>query len=169
MRRPIITAALAGWCSLLLTLPSLSQSSATVSFQIASYQNLSIWGERSDQREILSLYRIPQPTPQERAAGWIERPKALQLVARSNLRWALRVRSLEPTMGLSDDGQSRKPVSDLYVRTPQYEVSVSVRDQTIAHGPAGEFLVPIDYRVRLGPDHRDGHYHVTLVYTLSTP
>lgn len=169
MRRLIPIAALASFC-LLLVSPSFSQSSATatVSFQVAGYQSLSVWGERTDEREILSLYRIPQPTPQERAAGWIERPRALQLLARSNMPWTLRVRALEPDMGISDDGQYRKPLSDLHVRAAQSYISVSVRDQRVTEGPSGEFLISLDYRVRVGPEHRDGRYHVTLVYTIST-
>ncbi|MCI2430487.1 hypothetical protein LM602_07780 [Candidatus Acetothermia bacterium] len=170
MKRPITVAALAGACLLLLTLPSLSQSSATatVAFQLTGYQSLSVWGERTDARDIISLYRIPQPSPQERAAGWVERPRALQLLARSNLPWVLRVRALEPTMGTSDDGQYRKPVSDLYVRAARNYIPVSVSDQAITEGPLGEFLIPIDYRVRVGPEHRDGSYQVTLIYTIST-
>ncbi|MCS6903141.1 MAG: hypothetical protein NZO41_02545 [Candidatus Bipolaricaulota bacterium] len=127
-----------------------------------------MWGERPDDRELVSLYRIPQPTPQERAAGWIERPGALQLLARSNLPWVLRVRALESEMGISDDGQYRKPVSDLYVRARQYYIPISTSDQTITQGASGEFLISMDYRVRVGPEHRDGRYHVTLIYTLST-
>lgn len=170
MKRLSTVAALASCCLLLLALPSLSQSSATatISFQLASYQSLSVWGEHTDEREIISLYRIPQPTAQERAAGWIERPRALQLLARSNMPWVLRVRASETIMGTSDDGQYRKPVSDLYVRAARDYVSVQTSDQALMAGPLGEFLIPIDYRVRVGSEHRDGNYQVTLVYTLST-
>ncbi len=168
MRRLIIITALASCCLLLLVLPSLSQSSATVAFQIAGYQSLSVWGERTDERETVSLYRIPQPTAQERAAGWIERPSALKLLARSNMPWVLRVRAAETIMGTSDDGQYRKPVSDLYVRATSDYISVQTSDQALMTGLPGESLISIDYRVRLGAEHRDGNYQVTLVYTLST-
>lgn len=171
--RTLLTSAVLASSLVLLTLPGVSQSSAsaTVSFQLASFQSLSVWGERESETHLLSVYTIPRPTAPERAAGWIERPRALQLLARSNVAWALRVRALDATMGTSDDGQYRKPVSDFYVRAAgqgSSYVPVQTKDQTISGGPYGEHLISIDYRIRVGSEHRDGSYQVTLIYTIAT-
>lgn len=102
--------------------------------------------------------------------GFLERLSALKLIARSNVPWALRVRAAAPDMGLSNDGTYRKPASDLEVRAAHGPyVPVTVYDQTIARGPVGEHMLPIDYRVHLGAEHRDGNYHITLIYTLTSP
>ncbi len=172
MKKFVAVAAMIGVCGLAFSLESSSQSSAsgTVTFRIAPMMSLSIWGESPSGKSVVSVYTIPQPTAQERQAGFLERLGALKLIARSNVPWALRVRASEPDMGPSDDGTYRKPVSDLAVRAGQGPyVPVAIHDQTLARGPLGEYLLPIDYRVRLGAEHRDGNYRVTLIYTLASP
>jgi hypothetical protein len=169
MKKILVLAAAIGVCSLAFSLESSSQSSASVTFRIAPMMSLSVWGESPSGNSLASIYTIPRPTAQERQAGFLERENALKLIARSNVPWALRVRASEPDMGLSDDGTYRKPVSDLEVRAAQGAyVPVAVYDQTIARGPIGEYLLSIDYRVRLGSEHRDGNYRVTLIYTLTS-
>ena len=163
--------AVMGVCGLALSLESVSQSSASgiVTFRLAPSMSLSVWSESPSGNSLVSVYTIPRPTAQERQAGFLERLNALKLLARSNVPWALRARAQEPDMGFSDDGTYRKPVSDLEVRAaPGPYIPLSVRDQTLTWGPAGEYLIALDYRVRLGPEHRDGTYQVTLIYTIST-
>nr|BAL59858.1 hypothetical protein HGMM_OP4C494 [Candidatus Acetothermum autotrophicum] len=160
-----------GVCGLALSLESVSQSSASgiVTFRLAPSMSLSVWGESPSGSSLVSVYTIPRPTAQERQAGFLERLNALKLIARSNVPWALRVRAQDPDMGPSDDGTYRKPVSDLEVRAAHGPyVPVTVYDQTIARGPVGEHLIPVDYRVRLEAEHRDGNYRVTLIYTLAS-
>lgn len=167
-----VFSAVVSLCTVLLAFDSSSQSSAsaTVSFRIAPSLSLSVWGENTAGNNLISVYTIPRPTPQQRQAGFIESLKALQLLARSNVPWVLRVRAQEPDMGLSDDGLYRKPVGDLQVRatTRGLYVPVTLHDQAIASGVPGEYLLPVDYRVRLGTEHRDGNYRVTLIYTLTS-
>lgn len=171
MKKKILLAA-AIMSSLAFSLESSPQSlaSGTATFRIAPLMSLSIWGEDSSGTSVVSVYTIPRPTAQERQAGVLERLNALKLRARSTVPWALHVRASEPDMGLSDDGTYRKPISDLEVRaTPAPYVPVATHDQTIARGPSGEYLLLLDYRVRLGAEHRDGNYRVTLIYTLASP
>ncbi len=171
MRKTIVLAAAIGVCSLAFSVDSSSQNSAgaTVTFRLAPMMSLSVWGESPSGSSVALVYTIPQPTAQERQAGFLERPNALKLIARSNVPWALRVRASEPDMGLSDDGAYRKPVSDLEVRVAQAPyVPVAVYDQTLVRGPGGEHMLSLDYRVRLGAEHRDGTYRVTLIYTLTS-
>ncbi len=170
-KKIFVFSAVASLCSVLLAFDSSSQSSAsaTVSFRIAPSLSLSVWSETPAGNNLISVYIIPRPTAQERQAGFIERLKALQLLARSNVPWVLRVRAQEPDMGLSDDGLYRKPVGDLQVRaTRGLYTPVTLHDQAIASGIPGEYLLPVDYRVRLGTEHRDGNYRVTLIYTLTS-
>lgn len=171
MKKILVLAAVIGVCGLAFSVESSSQSSAsaTVTFRIAPMMSLSVWGESPSGDSVVSVYTIPRPTAQERQMGFLERLSALKLIARSNVPWALRVRASEPDMGLSDDGTYRKPVSDLEVRAAHSPyVPVTVYDQTIARGPVGEHLLSVDYRVRLGAEHRDGNYRVTLIYTLAS-
>ncbi len=172
MKKSLVLAAMIGVCGLVFSLEGSSQSSANaiVTFRIAPLMSLSVWGESPSGSSVASIYTMPHPTAQERQAGFLERLNALKLVVRSNLSWALRVRALEPDMGLSDDGTYRKPVSDLEVRAaPAPYVAVTTHDQAIASGPHGEHRLSLDYRVRLGPEHRNGTYRVTLIYTLASP
>jgi hypothetical protein len=170
-KKILVLGAVTSLCSLFFTLESSSQNpaSATVAFRIAPSLSLSVWGENATGNSLISVYTIPRPTAQERQAGFIEHRKALQLLARGNVPWVLRVHAQEPDMGLSDDGTYRKPVSDLAVRvaTGPY-VLVMLQDQVITSGSPGEHLLPVDYRVRLGDEHRDGNYRVTLIYTLTS-
>jgi hypothetical protein len=167
MKKIFIFAAVMAVCG--LALEGASQSSAVVTFRLAPSMSLSVWGESPSGSSLASIYTIPRPTAQERQAGFLERLNALKLIARSNVPWALRVRAQEPDMGLSEDGTYRKPASDLEVRAAHGPyVPLTVSDQTIAYGPAGEHLLPIDYRVRLGAEHRDGNYRVTVIYTLAS-
>lgn len=159
-------------CALGLLQESFSQNSASgrVSFRLAPAMSLSVLGTSPQGNGVVSVYTIPRPTEQERQAGFIERLHALILQARSNAPWALRVRAQEPFMGTSDDGTYRKPVSDFAVRAaPGSYLSLTVDDQTVIRGPAGEQTIALDYRVQLGPQHRDGTYRVTLIYTITTP
>jgi hypothetical protein len=147
-----------------------NSASATVSFRLAPAMSLSVLGTNPQGNSVVSVYTIPRPTEQERQAGFIERLHALTLQARSNAPWALRVRAYEPSMGTSDDGTYRKPVSDFEVRAaPGPYLPLSVNDQTVTRGPSGEHIIVLDYRVQLGPQHRDGTYSVTLIYTITTP
>lgn len=171
MKKILLMCAVIGMCGLAFSLESSSQSSASaaVTFRIAPMMSLSVWGENPSGNSVALIYTIPLPTAQERQAGFLERLNALKLIARSNVLWALRVRASEPDMGLSDDGTYRKPTNDLAVRVaPGPYVPVTVYDQTIARGPQGEHTLSLDYRVRLGAEHRDGTYRVTLIYTLAS-
>ncbi len=169
MKKIFIVGTVMAVCGLTLSVESASQSSAVVTFRIAPSMSLSVWGENPSGNSLASIYTIPRPTAQERQAGFLERLSALKLIARSNVPWALRVRAQEPDMGLSEDGAYRKPVNDLEVRAAHGPyVPLAVSDQTLAYGPAGEHLLPIDYRVRLGAEHRDGNYRVTVIYTLAS-
>jgi len=169
MKKIFIVGTVMAVCGLTLSVESVSQSSAVVTFRIAPSMSLSVWGENPSGNSLASIYTIPRPTAQERQAGFLERLSALKLIARSNVPWALRVRAQEPDMGLSEDGTYRKPVNDLEVRAAHGPyVPLAVSDQTLAYGPAGEHLLPIDYRVRLGAEHRDGNYRVTVIYTLAS-
>lgn len=165
----LVLAAVVSLGSLVFSLESSSQgsTSAVVTFRIAPSMSLSILGESTSGNSVVSIYTMPRPTAQERQAGFLERLNALTLIARSNVPWALRVRAQEPEMGISDDGTYHKPVSDFEVRASRGAyLPVALSDQLLTRGSPGEHPLSIDYRIRLGPEHRDGTYSITLIYTL---
>jgi hypothetical protein len=146
-------------------------STVHVGWRVQSAQTLSILGaDAPGSPTVASAFVVPQPDSQDLERGFIERRRALVLVARSNTPWTLSVRTDDPNMGTSFDGQHVKPISDLWVRAEggRY-ITVGNADQVIASGPPGEHHVGVDYRVRFDRGtYREGYYRITVLYTIST-
>lgn len=149
-----------------------SSTTVQVGWRVLGTQMLSILGSDGPEGpSVASTFVIPQPTAEDLQRGYIERRRALVLVARSNMPWTISVRTDDENMGRSFDGTYVKPITDLLVRAEGGSyVTIGHRDQAITDGPPGEHQVGVDYRVLFDPKtHRDGNYHITVIYTISTP
>jgi len=149
-----------------------SSTTVQVGWRVLSTQVLSILGSDGPEGpSVASTFIVPQPTSEDLARGYIERRRALVLVARSNTPWTISVRTDDEDMGRSFDGTYVKPITDLLVRAEGGPyLPISHQDQVIASGPPGEHQIGVDYRVLFDPKtHRDGNYHITVIYTISTP
>lgn len=158
----------------LATVPLMGDESATVTvgWRVHSAQTLSALGSgRPGGDQLVTTFVVPRPTPADLARGYIERERAITLVARSNTPWILTVRTSSESMGTSFDGRYTKPVSHLQVRAEDGPyVTLARTAQVLARGPSGEYRVGMDYRVLFdGARYREGDYRVTVSYTLSTP
>jgi hypothetical protein len=147
-----------------------SSGTVRVGFQVQAWQTLALAsGLPGSGNSLTSVFTLPNPTPSDLAQGYIERERAVRLIARSNVPWAVRVHATENSMGQSFDGTYQLPVSALHVRTQDaHYLAVSTQDQVIARGQAGHYELNVDYKVMLDPSFKPGNYRVTLVYTISS-
>jgi len=157
--------------------PLLGDSSAAVvvGWRVESTQTLYVLGPdgraEGGGTSVASAFVIPNPTPEDLERGYVERLRAVTLLARSNTPWVISVRTEDADMGTSFDGTVTKPISDFQVRAHGRGPYLTVQryDQALAEGPPGEHRVAVDYRVLFDRErHREGNYRITLVYTIST-
>lgn len=92
----------------------------------------------------------------------------MELVARSNVAWEVQVKAENQYLGQSDNGNYKKPTSDLSIRGQGSFKQVSTSPTTIAEGQPGEFKFGVDYKVQYDEDYKEGNYQARLVYTITT-
>lgn len=146
-----------------------ASGTATVSFQLAPSQSLSISSGSSNGRSAVSAVRIPRPSATELQRGYVEQLSAVRLNIQSNIPWKVMVRTDDVSMGRSFDGQFVKPVSDLKVRAQgRTYLTLSNRDQTLAAGHHGSHNIAVDYKTLFdSKTHHDGNYLIKVVYTIT--
>lgn len=151
--------------------------SVTVSFHIPVMQSLTIENSpnfassfSASEAEVVDVYRVPKPTQEDLSKGYLKEKDAVTLSARSNVDWEIQVEAARRYMGTSDDGEYRKPVSDLEVKADGGNyVAASTASQVIARGEKGKHSVEVDYKVNLdSQEYRSGDYQATLTYIIST-
>lgn len=146
-----------------------ASGTATVSFQLAPSQSLSISSGSSNGRSAVSTVRIPRPSATELQRGYVEQLGAVRLNIQSNIPWKVMVRTDDVSMGRSFDGQFVKPVSDLKVRAQgRTYLTLSNRDQTLAAGHHGSHNIAVDYKTLFdSKTHHDGNYLIQVIYTIT--
>ncbi len=170
-RRAVISGLLLLGLSLFLSAQALGTGDSartTISWTVLPFARLSLEGQ-TDQA-VTTTFVLPQPSEADLERGYREIPRALTLIAASNVHWRLAVRAAEPDLGRSYDGRYTKPLSDFQLRVGSESYRpVSNSDQVIAHGPSGRQKVEVDYLILFDREHhRPGDYHVTLTYTITT-
>jgi hypothetical protein len=170
-RRAVISGLLLSSLLILLAAQASGTSDSartTISWTALPFARLSLEGESG--QAIVTAFALPQPSEADLERGYREIPKALTLIAASNVHWRLAVRAAEADLGRSYDGTYTKPLSDFQVRAGDEPYRpISTTDQVIAHGPSGRHKVEVDYLILFDRErHRPGDYHVTLTYTITT-
>jgi hypothetical protein len=87
-----------------------------------------------------------------------------------NENWTIYVRSLDPDLGLSDDGQYTKPLSDLrWKRSAASTYNImTTTDAFVRSGSNNNGSFNVDYRFRLAwANDRKGTYGATIQYTIT--
>lgn len=162
---------------LLATVSSATPGSGTtatvtveVTWTVVPFQSLAIAGDDSSNSTVTSRFDLHQPTEIDFARGYIEKQRALTLVATSNIPWTVKVHAVEPDMGTSDDGAYVKPLSDFSLRANGGSYSSVARfDQLLANGDRGAHTLVIDYKVLTEQEsYKEGGYGLTLVYTITS-
>lgn len=145
-----------------------SGSTVRVGFEILPFQQLSISGGRSVGNTALSTVQLPQPSAADLARGYIELPHAVSLSVRSNIPWAVTVRTDNANMGQSFDGNYTKPISDFQLRVGNGAFRpITQQNQVLLRGSYGEYNFDVDYRTLFDANiHRQGNYQLTVVYTI---
>ena len=145
-----------------------SSTTVRVGFEILPFQQLSISGGRSAGNTAVSTVRLPQPSAADLTRGYIELPNAVNLAVRSNIPWAVTVRTDDANMGQSFDGSYTKPVSDFQLRVGNGAYTpISQRNQVLLQGSYGQHNFNVDYRTLFDPStYRQGNYQVTVIYTI---
>ncbi|MGQ9477429.1 MAG: hypothetical protein ACUVRH_02945 [Candidatus Bipolaricaulia bacterium] len=170
-RRVVISGLLLLSLSLFLSTQALGTGDSartTISWTVLPFARLSLEGETG--QAVTTTFALPQPSEADLERGYREIPRALTLIAASNVHWRLAVRAAEPDLGRSYDGSYTKPLSDFQLRVgSEPYLPISNADQVIAHGPSGRKKVEVDYLILFDRErHRPGDYHVTLTYTITT-
>jgi len=146
-------------------------ATVTVGWTINAQQSLSISSNNtlnSSKKSVESVYKIPEPDQGDFKRGYIKETNAVELVAASNVDWEVKVEAENEFMGESDEGNFKKPVTDLSVRGKGDFQKVSTSPTTIAEGEPGEHKFGVDYRVQYDEDEYEaGDYTAELVYTIS--
>ncbi len=89
---------------------------------------------------------------------------------RSETSWRITVRSLDSTLGPSEDGAYTKPLGDLEwkVSTRSQWNKMRQSEETVETGSPGDGNVYMDYRVKLSWNKdRPGNYRTVLRFTIS--
>lgn len=145
-------------------------TTVTVNFSINAQQSLRIKSNptNSSSDTVESVFHIPSPTDEELEEGQIIKENAIELVATSNIKWAVNVRARNSSLGTGKDGYS-KPVSDLAVRGQEGDFKqVSTSPVNIAGGEPGEHEFGVDYKVNYDEDYKPGNYKAELVFNISS-
>lgn len=154
-----------------LTLLGASDSATvTVSWTIKPFQSLSIAGNPSNSKSVVSTYNVPDPTNADLNRGFIEEENALTLLVVSNVDWEIHVKSLSNNMGTSFDGTYTKPLEDFELRAGNGNYQpLTKSDQVLASGEHGKHKIGVDYKVNFHKnEYKDGNYQVKLLYTITT-
>jgi hypothetical protein len=159
----------------LTTLGLAAEDSATVTvgWTINAQQSLSVSSNNlssasSASKGVESVFNIPEPSKGDIKRGFIKKENAVELVARSNVAWEVQVKTEDQYLGTSDNGNYKKPSSDLSIRGQGSFKPVSTSPTTIAEGQPGEFKFGVDYKVQYDENYEEGDYQARLVYTITT-
>jgi len=156
-----------------LGLAAEDSATVTVGWTVNAQQSLSVSSnnlssDSSSEKSVESVFDIPEPTDNDLSRGYIKKTNAVELVARSNVAWEVQVKAENKYLGTSDNGNYKKPVSDLSIRGQGSFNQVSTSPTTIAEGQPGEFKFGVDYKVQYDEDYKEGDYQARLVYTITT-
>lgn len=160
---------------LLGSIPTLASDTASrkIVIKIRATLKMSITsgGRTVSGEKVVTRYDIPELTDRELNQWYVEKEDAASLAISGNVNWKVAVRSEEPTLGISEDGEYEKPVSDLMVRCSGNSFgyqSVSTSPSTIFEGGKGTYNRGLDYKTEFDKaQYKPGFYEATLIYTIT--
>jgi hypothetical protein len=154
----------------MIALGGSDSATTTVSWTVLPFASLSVVGDGKSGESLNSIFTIPQPNVEELEQGWLERRRAITLMASSNVDWEVTVRTDARNLGKSCAGSYIKPLEDFKLRAKNGEYqNIGNRPLVLTTGGMGSNIVEVDYRIDLDRElYEPGDYQLTLIYTIVT-